>query len=624
MPTFWIDPEYEDLYSRFKKHIEPRIEHGKLTSTYRFQMTGLKNKDIIEHVESVFKVQKTAFKLLISCSYILENIETGELSFYWATRNNQKLFEESHFIGRLDDVKNLGDKIKHIDLKAHVAYPNSKYVFRRMTNVVLYVTRLPNVPIGSTCALPPYLLNNKGLKTLARSYQTGQPFDDDLCFFRCLALHRGANIRSLERPTKDLFREFLQKFPMDETDFKGVSLGNIQDAANIFNVGINVYSLDSDGAAELVLRTTQNHNTMSLNLHEKHFSYISDFNKFSSSYLCPSCKKSFNRRNNCERHKTNCDASTKSVYGSGVYKPPMTIFERLPLHGIHIPSSLQFYEHKIVFDIECTLDSDTQQADTVRTNYTHRHELASVSMCSNIDQYEEPVCYISDGCPKELMSRCLGYMVEMATAAKELQRDKFSEFIPQIEELDDERLVESFDDYLSQVPVLSFFGSSYDLRICKEPLISLLLESAEIKKVIKRGGKYTCLATDSLLFLDVVSYLAAGTSLDGFLKAFGATQTKGYFPYEYFTSLDILDSAVFPPYEAFYSSIKMRNTLEPTANESISEVESGFIGRVPTRDNPLTKQEIVAIGHHRYNVVEETFMSNCWTMREYLEDYNNR
>ena len=50
--------------------------------------------------------------------------------------------------------------------------------------------------------------------------------------------------------------------------------------------------------------------------------------------------------------------------------------------------------------------------------------------------------------------------------------------------------------------------------------------------------------------------------LESFFKAFGVTEQKGFFPYDYFTYADQLDEATLPPYETFYSAIKGCNVLE--------------------------------------------------------------
>ena len=64
------------------------------------------------------------------------------------------------------------------------------------------------------------------------------------------------------------------------------------------------------------------------------------------------------------------------------------------------------------------------------------------------------------------------------------------------------------------------------------------------------------LSTKRLKYLDLTNYLAAGTSLDGFYKAYNVPTTKGHFPYEWFTSLDKLNCTELPPQTEFFSSLK--------------------------------------------------------------------
>ncbi len=132
-----------------------------------------------------------------------------------------------------------------------------------------------------------------GLYSLIASYKTGRLFNDNLCFFRCLALHRGAKIQALETPTKLLFREFCDKYPMSPPDFRGITLGQIHELSTMFDVGVNVYKLKESGETELLLRTIKQDNVMALNLFNDHFSLIKDFDKYSVCYICQKCKKKF-------------------------------------------------------------------------------------------------------------------------------------------------------------------------------------------------------------------------------------------------------------------------------------------------------------------------------------------
>lgn len=459
VPDFVTDPEYNDIYSKFRGYIEPKFVNRKFSRVYRFQLTTLCMDEVIRYIELIFREQTSSYKLAISLSYILLNRETDELTFYWASQNNQKLLDSPHFVGSHQDLENISKKLKAVNFQSHVTYPNSKFVFRKATNVEFYVTRLPNIPIGAGTILPQTLRRNKGILSLTCSPKTGRPFSDSLCFFRCLAIHRGATVHSLETPTKALFTEFCESFGITSIDFDGVCLGQLSDLSELFNVGICVYQLDESDNCELVFRSLKNNAVMNLNLFGNHFSLIKDFGKYSSSYLCLKCKRSFDRKFNMVRHTNICDASTKNVYGSGVFHPPQTIFDQLSDHGVDIPNDLHFFEERICFDIESILVRDTNIPNTDRVTFTFRHELASISVASNVEGFEEPVCFISEGCPKKLLRKAIEHMQEIAVEVEILQRTKFEDYIELIEELDDAKVVEKFDEYMSQVPVISFNGN---------------------------------------------------------------------------------------------------------------------------------------------------------------------
>ena len=67
------------------------------------------------------------------------------------------------------------------------------------------------------------------------------------------------------------------------------------------------------------------------------------------------------------------------------------------------------------------------------------------------------------------------------------------------------------------------------------------------------------LKTKNLKFLDITNYIAPGYSYDAFVKAYDCHLTKGYFPFEYITSLDKLNDQQLPPHHSFYSTLKQSN-----------------------------------------------------------------
>ena len=164
------------------------------------------------------------------------------------------------------------------------------------------------------------------------------------------------------------------------------------------------------------------------------------------------------------------------MYRSGVYRVSETVFDSLEIHGITIPRVLQFHDYQICLDIECSMSRDIPIENSEHVSYEFKHEIVSISVCSNVPGFTEPRCFVSDGCPKKLVKEMLAYMLEISEEASQLQRGKFADYLPQIEALDEFRVQDRLDKYLDQTTVLTFNGTSYDLKVMKEQLISVLLE----------------------------------------------------------------------------------------------------------------------------------------------------
>jgi hypothetical protein len=91
-----------------------------------------------------------------------------------------------------------------------------------LTNVTFYVNK-----IDARVVLPDHILKNKAVVVLVGG--SHGPYTDNLCSFRCLAVHRGApNVTALETPAKTYYRQYLQKqirvitkLPNSEQSYKG-------------------------------------------------------------------------------------------------------------------------------------------------------------------------------------------------------------------------------------------------------------------------------------------------------------------------------------------------------------------------------------------------------------------
>ena len=93
-----------------------------------------------------------------------------------------------------------------------------------------------------------------------------------------------------------------------------------------------------------------------------------------------------------------------------------------------------------------------------------------------------------------------------------------------------------------------------------------------------------CIKTEALKFLDITNYMAPGFSYSQYLKAYECTEEKGFFRYEWMTSLEKLNVSLLPPHEAFYSTLK---------NGNISVKDYQLCQKVWEDNNMITMKEFL-------------------------------
>ena len=69
--------------------------------------------------------------------------------------------------------------------------------------------------------------------------------------------------------------------------------------------------------------------------------------------------------------------------------------------------------------------------------------------------------------------------------------------------------------------------------------------------------KYGCVQT-----LDILNFNGGDTSLDKLLKAYKTSETKIFFPFEWFNHPDKLNNKELLPYEAFHNKLRKCNPFE--------------------------------------------------------------
>ena len=603
--------------------IRTHVAQGPVQTRYNHRLTSLDTRDLHDQLFLLFDQQTTAFKINCSYGFLLKNKTTNRFRYYHSSNNCcGRLLEESSLITNRADFDRFLARIQESDILqwAVAQRPNSDWVCEHVTNATFFFNRIVDHPIGCVgINLPDYVKNNKAIVGLEKDRYRMTTYNDNLCLFRCLALHQGCDVRHLEATVSTLYAKYTDT-PVH--DFAGVTLDDLSKIEATFDVNVVVYKLDeiTDGktTAELVRRSLCSYaQTMYLNLYEAHFSYIKDIRMYSHSYKCSKCEQALWKSSwELHRHERTCEAGVNRIYKGGVYRPPASIFERLDDEGIIASPVLRYFPYRATFDFECYFSDERLPTNTDHVEWIARHVPLSVSVASNVPGYEPAQCYITDGDSDKLVADMMVHLTAISDTAYDsllpsyvdvladldARKHAWEEETKEAEEEDEEEEAENgkktvnpyktlenqLQVWLHQLPVVGFNSGRYDLNAIKKFFVPLLIHNNAA--AIKRQNTYMCLSTDQLKFVDICNYLAPGVSYDKYLKAYGCELQKGHFPYEYMDDLQKLEDRVLPPQSAFFSRLK---------NEGISNDDYARCQAV-WRDNGME------------------------TLREYLIWYNNR
>ena len=598
----------------------------------------------------MFREQTNAFKINLSYGFVLRNKNTGQYKYYHTSCNCcGRYLDEPSLVTNCKDFDDFLERIRETDVLqwAINQRPDSAWVCELVTNVTFFVNRIIDHPIGCVgmIPLPTYIKKKKSIIGVETEPNHNKRYNDNLCLFRCLSLHRGCDLRRLEPAVKTLYETYdRDHVPIEE--FAGVTLDDLYRVETTFQTNVCVYQLvkpdaeDGMSTAELVRRSLCKYpETMYLNLHETHFSFIQDVRMYCNSYRCRKCGDSlWKEASMLRRHERTFTGGVHRVYPGGVYHSTPSVFERLDDENIRVAESLRYYPYRATFDFECWFD--TEQLPSDKVHWVARQVPLSVSVASNVHGHERVQCLVTDGDTNKLVSRMMDILQAMSDAAYDKIKHSYEDVLEQLaEELTkwDEseetarsavgknesrpatnpykKLMGQLCGWMHQLPVIGFNSGKYDLNTIKQFLIPYFLsttsktgeqeeqeqEEQDDKEeeenegigsffVIKRNNTFMCLSTDQLKFLDMTNYIAPGFSYDKFLKAYGCEVTKGHFPYEYMDRLERLDDTALPSKQAFFSRLK---------NEGISDED--------------------------YASCQEAWHDNSMTtLRDFLVWYNNR
>jgi hypothetical protein len=381
-----------------------------------------------------------------SVGCLLIHKTNGRMRYFHSCSNNFTLFEQPWLLESEKDLDAFLEAIASKDFAEESVRrrPDTEWKLYAVTNLTVYFYKLLEMSRigrgdGEERNDPPnHIQKNRSVLGLFKNPKTGKPYQDNLCFFRCLAVARNCLCREgccscktvSERTTRMLYREYLERMgeTEDDEEFPGVDESDLLGLEDAFQVAIAVFSLDIERKAKVVWCSKRSFpKRLNLNLHNKHYSYIRNLDGYCNSYVCSVCDRCFDKSFNFRRHICATKEASKLSFRGGEFSSPSNIFTKLEREcGIKLARDdpKRYYPYRITYDIESMLCKNSLPVSTDTTTYENVHSLLSVSVCSNVPGYKKPLCFVRDERGVEnCVERFVTYLHSIAIKAESLLKN---------------------------------------------------------------------------------------------------------------------------------------------------------------------------------------------------------
>ena len=318
-----------------------------------------------------------------------------------------------------------------------------------------------------------------------------------------------------------------------------------------------------------------------------------------------------NRTFNLERHLTTSSERVKTLYPKNVYQTQEeTLFDKLDSFGIEYTHEQTVFKNLALFDFESICVQEESFKDTDTTKWIGKHIPISVSISSNL--VKEPI-FLCNSDPHHIVTSFIGALDNLALQRKAIMKIFFFDIEPTIKikldsilekltqrhnrreqaDLDDcdnesctytqflqiqkKQLIdlrEHLERYRNVLPIFGFNSAKYDLNLIKSCLLPILVNIEPT--VIKKANQFISFKFSDIQLLEFTNFFGGAISFDLFLKAYKTSETKGFFPYEWFDQTEQIQNPELPPYDAFYSKLRSCIPLETEYTDYVNLLKNGL------------------------------------------------
>ena len=319
-----------------------------------------------------------------------------------------------------------------------------------------------------------------------------------------------------------------------------------------------------------------------------------------------------------------------------------------------------------VFDIESICIPEEKFKITETTTSIGKHVPISVSISSNL--IAKPI-FLCNSNPRDLVESFIDAVEGLATQSKIQMKLKFleietaikSKLARTLESLNERRCrnqrVFEFEDhcfeddneekdastqflqmqknqlielqehperYRNVLPVFGFNSAKYDINLIQFYLLPILNNERNMEPiVIKKANQFVSFNFGAVQLLDIMNFLVGATSFDSFLKAYKTSETKNFFPYEWFDCPQKMNNSELPPYDAFFSKLRNMNPLEKDYSDYQNLLSSGLKTEEALSKMKLSKPPPSGEENYQY-LLDLWNLENMCIFKDFLRWYNNK
>ena len=360
----------EDLKSCKHFLIDTETENGR-HRVFNFGMSSFDMSLLNDKLDFVYKELKCAAEVNLAFGFVLKNNEDGICRYFYAHENNT-ILDRSKLVRTQADMINLKDGMQKMDIVDVCTREkaNTKWKFYKLINLTIFASLLKDVPMGCNdpVSLEP-LLRKCNVNCLTFERNTRQPYNDNLCLFRALALHLHGNEKLEEETSKTGRGDFNNSEERDVSKFQAVLLNDIPKVEdllqhNVFFSDIDI--VDGELIGELCRRNIQTYEkSVKLLRYNNHICYVNNINTLFKAFRCTTCDTFFPKTGNLERHLVIFSDRVKHINPKNVYELRETLFQKLDAFNITYRNEQKLFKNLAIFDFEsiCVKEDSYKQTD---------------------------------------------------------------------------------------------------------------------------------------------------------------------------------------------------------------------------------------------------------------------